>query len=76
MYKRQYLRKLFEETTVSFGDLRIGVTTSIGIAAAPEHSDSAEGLVRCADEALYAAKRNGRNQVVTFGDAVSRGDAG
>ena len=71
-----YLRKLFEETTVSFGDLRIGVTTSIGIAAAPEHSDSAEGLVRCADEALYAAKRNGRNQVVTFGDAVSRGDAG
>lgn len=70
-----YLLKLFEETTVLFGKLRIRVTTSIGIAAAPEHADSAEGLVRCADEALYLAKHNGRNQVVTFGDAMSRGNA-
>ncbi len=70
-----FLLKLFEETTVSFGEMRIRVTTSIGIAAAPEHSDSAEGLVRCADEALYRAKHNGRNQVATFGDAVSRGTA-
>ena len=67
-----YLLKLFEETTVSFGQLRIRATTSIGIAAVPEHSDSSEGLVRCADEALYLAKHNGRNQVVTFGDVISR----
>jgi len=66
-----YLLKLFAERAISFGELRIRITTSIGIATAPRHSDSAEGLVRCADEALYLAKRNGRNRVVAFGDAVS-----
>ena len=65
-----YLLKLFEDTTVSFGELRIRITTSIGIAGTPEHSASTEGLIRCADEALYLAKHNGRNRVVTFGDAV------
>lgn len=71
-----YLLKLFEDTTVSFGDLRIRITTSIGVAAAPNHSDSAEGLIRCADEALYLAKHNGRNQVTVFGDAAPRGGSG
>ena len=70
-----YLLKLFEDTTVSFGELRIRITTSIGISAMPEHSDSTEGLVRCADEALYLAKHSGRNRVVAFGDVVLRGDA-
>ncbi len=65
-----YLLKLFEDTTVAFGELRIRITTSIGIAGTPEHSDSTDGLIRCADEALYLAKHNGRNRVVTFGDAI------
>lgn len=63
----EQLLKLFDGTTISFGDLRIHVTTSIGIAGAPLHSESAEGLIRCADEALYLAKHRGRNQVVVFG---------
>ena len=66
------LLKLVQSQTVSFGELRIRITTSIGIAAIPEHSDTAEGLIRCADEALYLAKRNGRNRVVAFGDTISR----
>lgn len=37
---------------------RIG--TSIGIAAAPEHADDSDSLMRCADVALYQAKRAGR----------------
>ena len=65
------LLKLVQNQTVSFGELRIRITTSIGIAAIPEHSDTAEGLIRCADEALYLAKRNGRNRVVAFGDPIS-----
>ena len=64
------LLKIFEDTTVLFGELRIRFTTSIGIAGTPEHSDSTDGLIRCADEALYLAKHNGRNRVVTFGDPV------
>jgi diguanylate cyclase (GGDEF)-like protein len=65
------LLKLFRETTVRFEDLSIPITTSIGIAATPEHSDSAEGLIRCADQALYNAKSRGRDRAVAFGDLPS-----
>jgi diguanylate cyclase (GGDEF)-like protein len=41
--------------------LRPGI--SIGVAAFPENSESAEGLFQKADEALYRAKRAGKNQV-------------
>lgn len=43
------------------GDLR--VTLSMGVATYPQHARSKEQLVERADEALYAAKENGRNQV-------------
>lgn len=39
------------------------VTISLGVAAVPDYADSMGTLLRCADEALYAAKRNGRNRV-------------
>jgi diguanylate cyclase (GGDEF)-like protein len=62
------LLQLFRDTSVAFEAFHIPVTTSIGVAAAPEHSDSAEGLIRCADQALYNAKSRGRDQAVAFGD--------
>ncbi|WP_017462089.1 GGDEF domain-containing protein [Dyella ginsengisoli] len=44
----------------------VGVTTSVGIATGPwQGNESFEGLVRRADHALYAAKRAGRNRVVS-----------
>jgi diguanylate cyclase (GGDEF)-like protein len=42
------------------------VTASIGIAVFPDHSDSAETLMMYADQALYAAKRAGKNQYQFF----------
>jgi diguanylate cyclase (GGDEF)-like protein len=40
------------------------VTVSLGIAACPEHATSERTLYTIADNALYAAKRDGRNRTV------------
>ncbi|MDO8340755.1 MAG: GGDEF domain-containing protein, partial [Candidatus Woesebacteria bacterium] len=42
----------------------LGVTVSIGVAGLPGHAvDTADSLVKLADNALYAAKEGGRNRV-------------
>jgi GGDEF domain-containing protein len=46
----------------------IPVTVSIGASACEEQSCGAERLISDADAALYRAKREGRNRVVTSGD--------
>ena len=42
----------------------VPVTLSIGVAIFPDHGDSAEEVIRCADSALYLAKEGGRNRAV------------
>jgi len=44
--------------------LRVGV--SIGVALRHSHHDTAEVLLKQADEAMYEAKRAGRNRVIAF----------
>jgi diguanylate cyclase (GGDEF)-like protein len=41
------------------------LTISIGMAAFPEDAEDMEGLIRCADEALYLAKKKGKNRLET-----------
>jgi two-component system, cell cycle response regulator len=41
----------------------MSLTCSIGIATFPDDAGDRDGLVKCADQAMYAAKRLGRNQV-------------
>jgi diguanylate cyclase (GGDEF)-like protein len=48
------------------------VTISLGIADSPTHAASRDDLVRAADEALYAAKQNGRNRTETAQQAVGK----
>jgi hypothetical protein len=43
------------------------LTVSIGVACFPEHATSRDELLRAADEALYEAKLQGRDRVVTAG---------
>jgi diguanylate cyclase (GGDEF)-like protein len=45
------------------------VTVSGGLASWPADADGVQNLIRCADQALYAAKRQGRNRVVAFAPA-------
>jgi diguanylate cyclase (GGDEF)-like protein len=40
------------------------ITISIGLAEFPEHGYTADAVISSADEALYEAKRSGRNRVV------------
>jgi len=41
-------------------------TVSVGVATFPQHGDAPERLIACADEALYQAKRNGRDQITLY----------
>lgn len=49
-------------TATSQGDV-IRVTVSIGLATFPQDSSAGAGLIHAADQALYAAKQDGRNLV-------------
>jgi two-component system cell cycle response regulator len=53
-----------EPFPIEQGRRTIDVTISIGIAALESPNDTAAQLMKRADQALYRAKRNGRNRVV------------
>jgi diguanylate cyclase (GGDEF)-like protein/putative nucleotidyltransferase with HDIG domain len=53
-----------------FAEDSVALTISFGVAAFPEHGETAGALLRTADEALYAAKRGGRNMTVIHSDAL------
>jgi two-component system, cell cycle response regulator len=62
------LRERVEAMRVPFEDRLLRVTCSVGCAAFAELEDKTpEGLVGAADKRLYAAKRSGRNRVVSEG---------
>lgn len=46
-------------------DHPLGVTVSAGVASLPHDADSEEGLLRVADQLMYQAKHQGKNQVHT-----------
>ena len=41
------------------------ITVSVGVAGLPLHGTSPKGLIEAADAALYRAKREGRDRVVS-----------
>jgi diguanylate cyclase (GGDEF)-like protein len=59
------LRARVAEASVAFGDRLIPMTVSIGAAMQLDTDHSIEQILTRADDALYRAKRNGRNQVAT-----------
>ncbi len=46
---------------VNIDRLQAAVTVSIGVATCPQVGPDEEALMRCADEAMYAAKQKGKN---------------
>ena len=69
--KLEHLRQVIEKATLSFDDQSIPITCCCGgaeIASSEEGTD----LVRRADEALYAAKLDGRNRVFFHDGTICR----
>jgi diguanylate cyclase (GGDEF)-like protein len=60
------LRYAIETTPIITTNQNINITVSIGVTELSEHSENITTLIRQADDALYQAKRGGRNQVVLW----------
>ena len=67
----QRLWKKFSNMVVSYDDLEIKVSVSIGVASMITGAEDMMTLINQADKALYNAKNSGRNRVV-FGEPVPR----
>ncbi|AFV83975.1 putative bifunctional diguanylate cyclase/phosphodiesterase [Alteromonas mediterranea] len=64
--KSQQLIHHIEEDVVSVKSSELRLSASIGIADFPAHSDSIEGLIQCADAAMYRAKELGKGQAFIY----------
>ena len=65
--KADKFREAIKRVTVVKNGTSIGpVTVSIGVAQFPSHGNTPEALVRAADNALYRAKKEGRDRVYLF----------
>jgi diguanylate cyclase (GGDEF)-like protein len=62
------IRRVTAEHSFEFGESQpLGrVTVSGGVSTWPEDGDDVESLIQAADEALYEAKRDGRNRVFAY----------
>lgn len=72
MTRAEQLRQAVEAVTVRYGEKALPrITISIGVAHYPAHGTMPQDLMRAADDALYNAKDQGRNQVQASGSAIS-----
>ncbi len=60
------LRTEIEKSDFRVYDEKINLTVSIGVASSPEDTKNLDRLIEKADQALYKAKKSGRNQVCTI----------
>ena len=66
--RAEKLRQEVRELNVQHGGQSLGtVSISVGVALFPEDGSTADELIRNADDALYRAKHEGRDRVVTTG---------
>ncbi len=65
------IRKTVEHTTITAGAVTLRCTLSIGVASYSRGCEKKETLIAQADQALYQAKRSGRNRVCLYRDIQS-----
>lgn len=57
------LLRVVREFPFVHGHLHLAMTISVGIAQSNGHDDEFDPLLKRADDAMYAAKREGRNRI-------------
>ncbi|RKY49164.1 MAG: hypothetical protein DRP86_05725 [Candidatus Neomarinimicrobiota bacterium] len=62
----QRIRQKIAEYPFEQGGIRASVTASIGMASFPEDSHDGISLIQAADDAMYKAKRTGKNRVEIY----------
>lgn len=66
LLKAERLRNEVKELNIHYRGRSVGgITLSLGVAVFPDHGSVGETLLRAADQALYQAKRGGRDRTVT-----------
>jgi diguanylate cyclase (GGDEF)-like protein/PAS domain S-box-containing protein len=64
--RAEYLREGVKHLNIVYRDQFLGlITLSLGIAIFPDHGTTVDNILRAADLALYRAKTEGRDRVVT-----------
>lgn len=72
MTRAEQVRQAVEAVSVRYGEKSLPrITISVGVAHYPMHGVMPQDLMRAADDALYAAKDKGRNQVQVARHAAS-----
>ncbi|MEM9029742.1 MAG: nitrate- and nitrite sensing domain-containing protein [Pseudomonadota bacterium] len=73
--RAEIIRRSIERITVRYGEKALPrITASLGIAVYPDHGVMPQDLMKCADDALYASKAGGRNQVTVAKTAIEMSD--
>ncbi len=63
--KLEHIRQELENAQILFqGSALPKITVSIGVAEAPTHASTTDKIIRMADEALYTAKKSGKNRLM------------
>ncbi len=57
------IRQAASQMVILHNQQRIRITVSIGVSSFPRHASTADALIEAADQALYQAKKEGRNAV-------------
>ncbi len=62
------IQRVFHTLTGQYKDFQISI--SMGISLCPENGEAYERLFHCADQALYSAKKSGRNQYRLYDKSI------
>jgi len=61
---------------ITFNGRVCQVSASVGVAIYPGDGGTVDALLKAADEAMYAAKRQGKNKIVLAGDIMAQAETG